>query len=63
MPNYGIIENDKITNVIVATDEENALSALGTVEIIETAGEPWINWVRIYGVWKNPEATSLTIEG
>jgi len=53
MTNYGIIENDKVINVIVAESAELAAELTGK-EILETTGEPWIDWTRTDGVWSAP---------
>ena len=53
MPNYAIIEDDKVINVIVAESAEVAIEVTGK-EVFETTGEPWINWTRIDGVWLEP---------
>jgi hypothetical protein len=56
MPNYAIIENDKVINVIVCDNKETA-EQLTNSECLETEGEPWIGWTRVDGVWENPEVT------
>ena len=61
MANYAIIENDKVTNVIVADSAEIAIE-LTNKEVLETTGEPWTDWTRTDGVWsapveEEPEAT------
>jgi hypothetical protein len=53
MPNYVIIEDDKVINVIVAESAEVAIEVTGK-EVFETTGEPWINWTRTDGVWSAP---------
>jgi hypothetical protein len=53
MANYAIIENDKVLNVIVANSAEIAIEVTGK-EVLETTGEPWIDWTRTNGVWAAP---------
>ena len=53
MTNYAIIEDDKVTNVIVAESAEIAAELTGK-EILETTGEPWLDWTRANGVWSAP---------
>ena len=53
MSNYAIIEDDKVTNVIFAESAELAAELTGK-EVLETTGEPWIDWTRTDGVWSAP---------
>jgi hypothetical protein len=53
MTNYAIIEDNKVTNVIVAESAELAAELTGK-EVLETTGEPWIDWTRTNGVWSAP---------
>lgn len=53
MTNYAIIEDNKVFNVIVADSAEIAIEVTGK-EVLETTGEPWINWTRTDGVWSAP---------
>jgi hypothetical protein len=53
MTNYAIIEDNKVLNVIVAESAELAAELTGK-EILETTGEPWIDWTRTDGVWSAP---------
>ena len=55
MLNYAVIKNESVANVIVADDAETALKYGGGTEVLETTGEPWIGWVRVDGVWINPD--------
>jgi hypothetical protein len=56
MTNYLIIENNKVTNVIVADDLETAQSVQPNKEIIESTGPtPWIDWTRSGNTWTAPE--------
>jgi hypothetical protein len=55
MSNYGIIQNNKIINVIVA--ESNVIDSLlkeNQESILLETGTPWINWERIGTEWFNP---------
>jgi len=53
MPNYAIIENNKITNVIVADSKEIAIEVTGK-EVLETTGQPWIDWTLSGNTWLEP---------
>jgi hypothetical protein len=53
MANYAIIENDKVTNVIVAESAEIAAEVTGK-ETIEATDGLWIDWTRTNGVWSKP---------
>lgn len=53
MTKYAIIENNKVINVVVAETAEIAAEVTGK-EILETTGEPWINWTRTNGIWSRP---------
>jgi len=53
MANYAIIEDNKVANVIVADSAEIAVEVTGK-EVIETTGEPWLDWTRTDGVWSAP---------
>jgi hypothetical protein len=53
MANYAIIENDKVLNVILADSAEIAVEVTGK-EVLETTGEPWIDWTRTNEVWSAP---------
>jgi hypothetical protein len=55
---FAIIENDKVINVISADSQEVAEQATG-LEVLETTGEPWIDWTRIDGVWIKPEEPTV----
>jgi hypothetical protein len=54
MANFAIVNNDLVINVIVADNAETALIYGGGTEVLETTGEPWINWVRVDGEWVAP---------
>lgn len=58
--NYAIIENDKVINVISADSQEIAEQASG-LEVIQTTGEPWIDWTRTDGVWSAPVEPELEV--
>lgn len=53
MTNFAIIEDNKVINVIVADSTEIAAEVTNK-EILETIGEPWIDWTRTDGVWSAP---------
>ena len=53
MTKYAIIENNKVINVIVADSAEIAAEVTNK-EVLETTGEPWIDWTRTDGVWSAP---------
>jgi hypothetical protein len=53
MANFAIIENDVVTNVIVADSKEIAEEVTGA-EALETIGQPWIGWQRVDGEWVDP---------
>lgn len=56
MPNYLIIRNNIVQNVIFADTQENAvLVSPEDAEVIESTGEePWINWTRSGDTWNAP---------
>jgi hypothetical protein len=56
MTNYAIINNDMVTNVIVANNAETALKYGGGTEVLETTGMPWNKWIRVNGEWIDPDA-------
>lgn len=60
MTNYAIIEDDKVINVIVAESAEIAAELTGK-EILETIGEPWLDWTRTDGVWSAPVEEELEV--
>lgn len=51
--NFAIIEDNKVINVIVADSVEIAIEVTGK-EVLETTGEPWIDWKLVDGVWTRP---------
>jgi hypothetical protein len=53
--NYAVIENDKVINVIFADSKEVAEQATG-LEVIETTGQPWTDWIRVDGQWIEPQS-------
>lgn len=61
MPNYAVITENKVTNVIVADTEEIAIEVTGQ-EVLETTGEPWIDWTRTDNVWSAPVEPEVIIE-
>ena len=54
MTNFAIIQNNTVTNVIVADTKEIALEVTNAEEVLETTGEPWLHWTRTDGVWSAP---------
>jgi hypothetical protein len=57
MSNYGIIENNKIINVIVAeSDVIDSLLKENQESILLETSTPWVNWERIGTEWFNPNA-------
>ena len=62
MINYAVINQNTVTNVIVADDAETALQYGGGTEVVETTGQPWIGWVRVDGDWVNPEILEIESE-
>lgn len=55
MPNYLVIEDDVIINVIVADTAEIAAEVTGKEVIESTSSEPWLNWTRSGDTWNAPE--------
>lgn len=53
MKNYAIIENEKVTNVVVADTLKSAKDLTGK-ECVECDGTFWIDWTRVDGVWVAP---------
>lgn len=52
MSNYGIIENNKIINVIIAeSDVIDSLLKENQESILIETSTPWINWERIGTEW------------
>jgi hypothetical protein len=60
MPNYLVIENDKVINVIVADTAEIAAEVTGKEVIESTSSEPWINWTRSGNTWIAPVVEEST---
>ena len=56
MANFAVINNDVVTNVIVADTLEIAQELTG-LECFETNGSPWINWTRSGNTWIDPMPT------
>lgn len=55
MPEYVIVDsNDNIVNVIIAESKEAAEELTGLTAIEAVNQEPWIGWVKVDGVWVNP---------
>jgi hypothetical protein len=52
--NFAIVENDKVTNVIVADTKEIA-EAVTNAECVECDGSFWIGWTRVDGEWIQPK--------
>jgi hypothetical protein len=61
MPNYAIIENDKVLNVIVADSAELAAELTGK-EVVEATDGLWIDWTRTNGAWSAPVEPEVIIE-
>ena len=57
--NFAIIENDVVINVIIAESAEVAAEVTGK-EVLETTGQPWIDWTRVDGVWSAPVEPEVT---
>jgi hypothetical protein len=53
MANYAVIENNIVTNVIIADTLEIA-QAVTNAECVECDGSFWIGWTRINNEWVNP---------
>lgn len=51
MPNFAVVKQDRIINVIVADTKEIAEELTGCT-VIETIGEPWIGWKLVDNVWQ-----------
>lgn len=58
MPNYAIVKNDEIINVIVAENEAIAeqVTGLDCFEVQIEPGQPAIGWKLVDGVWIDPNA-------
>lgn len=54
MPNYLVIEDNKVINVIVADTAEIAAEVTGKEVIESTSSEPWLNWTRSGDTWTAP---------
>jgi hypothetical protein len=52
----GIVENNTLVNIIVAESVERAFEIFGGEIIDVTNGTPAIGWVRVDGVWIDPNA-------
>lgn len=55
MPIYGIIEENTITNTIVAESKEIAESVTGNLVILLDGTEMGINWSKIDNDWMPPQ--------
>lgn len=55
MPNYLVIEDNKVINVIVADTAEIAAEVTGKEVVESTSSEPWLNWTRSGDTWTAPE--------
>jgi hypothetical protein len=51
--NYAVIQNDLVTNVIVADSLKSAKDLTGK-ECVECDGSFWIGWTLVDGVWIAP---------
>lgn len=56
MANYAIVDNDTVINLIVAESLEDAESVSGHEAVEPVDGVPGIGWVRVDGVWTDPNA-------
>jgi hypothetical protein len=56
MPNYLVIRNNTVENVLLADTQEIAeLVAPEGTEVVESTGsEPWINWTLVNNTWTAP---------
>lgn len=54
MANFAVIENETVTNVIVADTIKIAEEVTG-LECVETNGKPWIGSTRVDGEWVAPK--------
>ena len=62
MPNYLVIEDNKVINVIVADTAELAAELTGKEVIESTSSEPWLNWTRSGDTWNEPVEEVVTEE-
>jgi hypothetical protein len=54
--NYAIIENETVTNIIVAETEEIAKAVTGATEVISLENSDiGIGWIKVDGTWSAPE--------
>ena len=60
MPNYLVIEDNKVINVIVADTAEIAAEVTGKEVIESTSSEPWLNWTRSGDTWTAPVVEAPT---
>jgi hypothetical protein len=51
--NYAVIQNNQVTNVIVADSLKVAKEVTGQ-ECVECDGSFWIKWTRVDGEWVAP---------
>jgi hypothetical protein len=54
MANFAVIENETVTNVIVAETKEIAEAVTGA-ECVECDGSFWIGSTRVDGKWVSPK--------
>ena len=53
--NFLIIENDVVSNIIIADSKETAETVTGLEAIALEGSEPWIGWKRSGDTWIKPE--------
>jgi hypothetical protein len=57
MPEFAIVSNDAVVNVIVAISKESAEEVTG-LEVVESfEGKPGVGWSRVNGEWIDPIPT------
>lgn len=54
MPNFAIIKNNIVDNVIICDSKEIALDITKADDAIETEGQPWIGWIFVNDQWIDP---------
>lgn len=53
MPNFAVIDNNRVVNVMVADSQSTAESVSGCA-VIETDGSPWTGWTLEADGWRPP---------
>jgi hypothetical protein len=53
MADFAVVKDNKVLNIIVCDSLDVAKNLTG-LDIVETTGEPWIDWTLIDGVWAPP---------